>query len=484
MKGKLDLGLKIAAGFAAVAVFTAALAAALLTATWQGQFERYIREGLQSRADDASVVMAQIYGQAGGWQEVRFLDLGHVGLTMSGFRVQVYDHAGQLIGDSRTAAMPSDISLGGLDQQIKDASASSAIVVNGHRVGHVRVTALSPGGLLSPRDLEFRQSALDGLMAAALIAVVLATIAGALVARGIVRPISLVTQVAGRLRGGDGSARTGMNGSDAVSVLGRTLDEMADSIEADRSFERQLTADVAHELRTPLQAIQATVEAMQDGVLPADEHRLGVVRDETVRLARLANSILELSRLESGATRFECHQMDPAAPVRAAVEAHRALLEACALGIETRIAPGMTIEGDADRLTQAVGNLLSNAARYTPEGGRVVVTVARDGDSARIAVSDTGIGVSEEDRERVFARFWRADPARERSKGGVGIGLSVVKEIVERHKGRVTLAPAEESPDGGATFVIRIPLSGGGGGGSRVLPEWPRLAGEGKPRVA
>ncbi|MBE0476525.1 MAG: HAMP domain-containing histidine kinase [Coriobacteriia bacterium] len=482
MKGRFDLGFRIAAGYAAAAVFTAALAALLLTLTWQQQFERYVREGLQARANDAAVVMAQIHAQAGGWQAVRYLDLGHVGLTMRDFRIQVFDGDGTIIGDSRRSALPQDIEMGGLSR-VAGTAATAPIVVNGEKVGEVRVTALSPGGLLTPRDIEFREGSLDSLLVAAIIAVIVAAAAGTLVARGIVRPIHRVTQVAGRLRSGEADARTAMEGPDAVSVLGRTLDEMADSIEADRRFERQLTADVAHELRTPLQAIQATVEAMQDGVLPADEERLGVVRDETVRLARLANSILELSRLESGSTRFECRSLDPADPVRAAVEAHRALLEACSLTLVARLEDGMTIEGDPDRLTQAVGNLLSNAARYTPEGGRVTVAVQRDDDSVRIAVSDTGLGVAEGDRDKVFTRFWRADPARERSKGGVGIGLSVVKEIVERHKGRVTLAPAEENPDGGATFVIRIPLAGGGSGG-RPRPEWPRLAGEGKPRVA
>ena len=471
MRVRLPLGARIAAGFVLAAVFTAFLAAVLLTLTWQAQFDRYVREGLQDRAKDAANALADVYLRGGGWTPVRFLDLTHVSLT-SEFRIQIYDDTGQLIGDSRRTAMPRDIEIGGLTGNIAGTSATAPIVVRGTEVGEVRVTALSPTGLLTTRDIEFREGSLSSLTTAALIAVVAATIAGVLVARGIVRPIDRVTEVAGRLRSGEPDARTGMEGSDAVAVLGRTLDEMADSIEADRRFERQLTMDVAHELRTPLQAIQATVEAMQDGVLPADEERLGVVRDETVRLARLANSILELSRLESGSTRFECRPIDPAVPVRAAVEAHRALLEACGLTLQASIEDGMTIEGDPDRLTQAVGNLLANAGRYTPEGGRVSVTVRREDDDVRIAVADTGIGISEVDRDKVFTRFWRADPARERSKGGVGIGLSVVKEIVERHKGQVTLAPAEVGACAGATFVVRIPLSAAGesqGVRSRVL---------------
>ena len=324
-------------------------------------------------------------------------------------------------------------------------------------VGAVRVASVAPGTFLTDRDVRFRVSSTLGLVVAALLAVGLATAAGFVYSRVFSKPIERLTRTAAALRSGARDARTGMKGEDPVGTLGRTLDEMADAIEAEREFERRLTADVAHELRTPLQSIQATVEAMQDGVLPADPERLGVVRDETVRLGRLADSILELSRLETRSVPLRVEPVDLSVPVSRSLETHRVLFESMEIGLSQRIDEGAVVVGDTDRLTQAVGNLLSNAARYTPAGGSVTVAVRTEGADAVVSVSDTGIGVPQEDRERVFARFWRSDAARERSRSGFGIGLPVVREIVEQHGGSVALVPNDPGP--GTTFVIRLPLA-------------------------
>lgn len=470
MRRRTGFGFKLAVAFAAVAALTAALAAVFLTVTWQRQFTSYVREGLQARADDAATVMGSFYAETGGWDALRFVDLSHVGLVMSGMHIRLLDRQDKLIAETiglpgghvAVQTRPTDEELAEMEQGLV---AVAPVVVDGVKVGEVRVGSISPGGLLTARDLQFRQASLVGLLIAAVLAVASATVAGVLFARTLTRPVNRVTEVAARLRSGERDARTGMVGTDAVSQLGLTVDEMADAIEADREFERRLTADVAHELRTPLQAIQATVEAMQDGVLPADPERLGVVREETVRLARLTNSILELARLERGNVAFEMRPIDPAAPVRTAVEAHRALIESCDLELVVQVQDGLTIDGDIDRLTQAVGNLLANAARYTPPSGRITVSLTSRADEAVISVADTGIGIAEEDLPRVFARFWRADPARERAKGGVGIGLAVVKEIVERHDGHVAVHSVEGA---GSTFTIALPLASG-----VIPPRWP-----------
>ena len=196
---------------------------------------------------------------------------------------------------------------------------------------------------------------------------------------------------------------------------------------------------------------------MQDGVLPADQERLGIVRDETVRLARLTNGILELTRLERGTVPFALERIDVAQPVRAAVDSLEALIETCELTLTSDIADGIIVRGDRDRLQQAVSNLLSNAARYTPAGGTVHVTLRRDDAAALVEVADTGIGIAEGDAERVFSRFWRADDARATATGGLGIGLAVTKEIVERHGGAIAVRRRTDGP--GTVFSIRIPLA-------------------------
>ncbi len=450
---RTDLTFRLALAFAFVAVATAVIAAVVITITWQRQFEVYVQRGVQERADAVAVVLAEAYEQAGGWDAVAFVNLAHLGITGDS-SVQVLDADGEPV--AYTQGRMGRMMMGTSAPEAVQVTARADIEVGGEVVGEALVVQVAAGGILTERDQWFQTSSLRGLALAAIIAVVLASAAGVVYSRGIVRPIAAVTRAAEALRGGDRSARTGMVGGDPIADLGATFDQMADAVEAERTFEQQLTADVAHELRTPLQAIQATVEAMQDGVLPTDEERLALIHDETVRLGRLAGSILELSRLETGSAAFTLKEIDLAAPVAVALESTRALMEATGHTLDEAVERGLVVRGDGDRLTQAVGNLLSNAARYTPEGGRVRIRVIRDGADAVIEVADSGMGVAEEDRTRVFTRFWRADPARSRASGGLGIGLAVVREIVERHGGSVGV---HASDLGGAAFVVRLPLA-------------------------
>ncbi len=455
-----SFGRRLAIAFAAVAALTALLAALLISAMWGSQFRQYVQGNLQTSANNAATLLSRSYTQDGQFTVDALSQLPRYGM-MSAFGLQVIDSRGNVIYDD--SAMGGFLSEGLPEQPLRAAEAGGYTVtapvnINGSTIATVKVWNYGTHGLLTQKDLQFRSSSFYALSLAAVIAVVMSSAAGLLYARRMVKPIEQVTEVAEELRSGNQSARTNMSGSDEIGLLGRTFDEMADAIEADRELERRLTADVAHELRTPLQAIQATVEAMQDGVLPVDEERLSTVRDETVRLSRLADGILELTRLERGSTPMRMSRVDLADMARTAVDAHSALYESCDLTLSLDVSDGVWVEGDADRLVQAIGNLLSNAARYTPAGGRVVVAVRREGDEAVVEVADSGVGIAEEDLDHVFQRFWRADEARDRTSGGLGIGLALVKEIVERHQGTVC---ARRRPEGGTAFTLRFPSAKG-----------------------
>lgn len=445
-------GRRLAIAFATVAAMTALIAALLNTAIWNRQFDQYLKDNLQRVSDGIAQIAAEAYPQYGGWTIQTLSTIPRFG-PVRGIGVQVLDSTGTVLFDDATHTTQNSGQAFVL--QPEGPVASSNVVVNGQIVGSVRVWAYGPGAVLTDRDQQFRRGSYSALVLGAIIAIALASVAGFGYAQYLVRPIERITATARAVRSGHAGARTGLKGDDEIAVLGATFDQMADAIEADRELERRLTADVAHELRTPLQAIQATVEAMQDGVLPADEERLGIVRDETVRLSRLADAILELTRLERGSLPFEMRRLDIAQPVQAALDTHVALLESASLRVSATVA-SVFVNGDSDRLQQAVGNLLSNAARYTPAGGAVEVVVKADGNDALVSVSDTGIGISDTDLPNVFSRFWRADGARATTTGGLGIGLAVTKEIVERHHGRIAV---EQREGGGTTFSVRIPLA-------------------------
>lgn len=463
---RIGLGVQLGLAFAVVAASTALLAGVVMSVTWQGIFENYVRARVQESATTFANMAGASFVTYGRWDGRGLLRLSAAARSFS-LRAQVIDAHGIVLTDSSyltgEEALPgvgggvqSALPTTGSPAPMSEPVVTAPVYVDSIRVGSVRVASASPGSLLTDSDTQFRDASTTGLALAAALAVAFATAGGLLYSRVFTRPIERVTRTAAALRAGDLGARTGMEGEDSVGVLGKTLDAMAESIQAEREFERRLTADVAHELRTPLQAIQATVEAIQDGVLPADGKNLGIVRDETVRLGRLADSILELSRLENRSVQFRLAPIDASVPLIRAVDSHRALLDSLELSLETDIAEGACVSADMDRLTEAFGNLLSNAARYTPSGGSVSVRLVVDPKQVVVSVRDSGIGIPEDQRDRIFTRFWRSEAARERSRSGFGIGLAMVREIVEQHGGSVAFNSNE--PDQGTTFEIRLPV--------------------------
>ena len=294
------------------------------------------------------------------------------------------------------------------------------------------------------------------LLLAAVISLIISGAIGIFFANSITGPISRISKTADAIREGDLSARTGLRGDDEISRLAMNFDAMADSVERDRDLERQLIGDVAHELRTPLMAIQATVEAIQDGVFEADEERLSTLSSETRRLGRLVEGLLRLNRLETGANAPEQEPINLSEVISSLIISHQAYVEDVNIALSSKIDDDVCVIGNADLIQQAVANLLSNAVRYTPQGGSIHVSLTREKGSACIAVTDTGIGISEENMKKVFSRFWRADEARDQSSGGLGIGLSLVKEIADQHRGRLQV---ESTLGEGSTFFIYIPLA-------------------------
>ena len=248
-----------------------------------------------------------------------------------------------------------------------------------------------------------------------------------------------------------------MRGEDEIDQLGETFDEMAASLERDLKRERRLTSDVAHELRTPLMAMQATVEAMQDGVYPTDAEHLETVAAETRRLARLVQQTLDLSRLENHTAPLRLDKVDIVQLAQNIVNNQHQLFHN--KGLHLRFVNEMqgrsaVITCDADMITQCIINLMSNAMRYTPEDGWVVVSIHGDRKHVMVTVSDTGIGIAKDDLARIFGRFWRADASRAREAGGLGVGLAVTKQIVERHHGFIAV---ESELEKGTTFTIHLP---------------------------
>lgn len=457
--------------FAAVAAMTAVILVAVLAVTWEAQFLSYTRSNMERYASVVADGLAEIYDPQTGWKEEDVERTVQASSVSSDIGVQVIDSHGTVIYDD-TWNRPGEhtdadtASAGGKFASLAPTDADSVVpheitLADGTQAGTVRLWAFGSEALLTKGDAAFRTSSYGAVITAGLVAVFLACLMGVLVSRKLAKPIKSITSTAAQIRSGDLTARTGITGDDEIGQLGETFDDMATSLERDLKLEHRLTGDVAHELRTPLMAMLATVEAMQDGVLPADEEHLETVASEVRRLSRLVAAMLQLSRIENGTTPFKPEKTDMIGLVRSVVESQEQLFADRDLRLRLDVKTQrreLFCEADRDMIRQALINLMSNALRYTPEGGWVVVSVGQEGRDVVIAVSDTGIGIAKEDLARVFSRFWRSDASRERESGGLGVGLAVTKEIVDRHHGFIGV---ESELGKGAKFTIHIPRDQG-----------------------
>ena len=450
--------------FALTAIMTALVLVAVLAIVWEPQFMAYTRQNMQALADSTAAAISEAYAEKGELDEEVAAVAESASAVSSEIVVQVTTVDGEVLYDD-TWATSVTRSRGGSGARVsatvptdENATVSATITApNGKTVGAVRLWALGSEALLTKTDAAFRTNSYGAIATAAAIAAILACVIGYFVSRAISHPIQRITSTAKQIRNGDLTARSKVTGTDEVGQLGETFDDMASTIERDLKLEHRLTGDVAHELRTPLMAMQATVEAMQDGVLPADDEHLEVVAAEVRRLSRLIDAMLKLSRLENGTTELKVERTDLVYLVRSLVSSQHQLFHE--RGLHLRFVDEtphgeLYADVDPDLLREAIVNLMSNAMRYTNADGWVKVSLRQERSDVLVAVQDTGIGIAKEDIPQTFGRFWRSDVSRERVSGGLGVGLAITKEIVDRHNGTILV---ESELGRGTTFTLRIP---------------------------
>jgi two-component system sensor histidine kinase BaeS len=281
-----------------------------------------------------------------------------------------------------------------------------------------------------------------------LVVIVRATVRGL---RGSAAPIGDLMEAASRVEAGDFGARVREDGPADLRRLARAFNAMSARLERDAAERRQLLADVSHELRTPLSVIQGNVEGVMDGLYPADRAHLEPILEEIGVLERLVDDLRTLSLAETGGLRLHREPTDPADLLADAAAAFDGGAEAAGLSLRV-VAPAdlPIMELDATRMRQVLGNLIANALRFTPRGGRVTVAAARDAGALRIEVRDTGPGIAPDALPHVFDRFFRSADST-----GSGLGLPIARSLVEAHGGTIEAAAAT---DGGTTIRIRLPI--------------------------
>jgi two-component system, OmpR family, sensor histidine kinase BaeS len=300
---------------------------------------------------------------------------------------------------------------------------------------------------LSPVN-RVRVAAVTGLVL--LITVLVTALAGI----RLVRPLHALTGAAQRMRDGDISARVDVTGGDEIGRLAAAFNAMSERRSQLEDARKAMVSDVAHELRTPLSNIRGWLEAAEDGVVVPDKALLASLLEEALLLQHVIDDLQDLAAADAGELQLDRAPVNAGELLAQVTTAHRGSAEAAGISLTASAGDSCDLDADPVRLRQAVGNLVSNAVRHTPSGGSVTARAHRDGEQVVIEVADTGTGIAADDLPRVFERFWRAEKSRTRRTGGSGLGLSIVRKLVEAHGGTIQAASTRGE---GSVFTLRLP---------------------------
>jgi signal transduction histidine kinase len=439
----------------------------------ESRFRTFVSAGDAERAQDWAIMVSTYYGMNGSWDGVqRMIDTLYDGVGREGMggmmregrkagprrsgdpagngrpRVVLVDIDGTVVVDSSRLLVGTRLAA--------DAGSGVPVMLLEDRIGTLFLGTMLEAGL-ADSGLAFLSSVTRAIVLAAGIAALLALAIGLLAVRRLTNPVAELTRAAERAGAGDLGVRVAVRGRDEIARLAETFNRMTGALRDQEEGRRRIVADSAHELRTPVSLIQGTVEAMLDGVYPSDRPTLEGLHEETLRLSRLVEDLNELSLLESGTLVLELEDADLAEISR--VEAGRFATRSAEKGVTIAVEAAAHLPRapiDRRRIGQVMANLLGNALRHTPAGGLIVVRVeAPRHDRLRLAVEDSGPGIPEAERAKVFERYYRVDEARAAAEGGRGLGLAIAAGIVKAHGGTVR---AEASAAlGGAMVVVELP---------------------------
>jgi two-component system sensor histidine kinase BaeS len=335
-----------------------------------------------------------------------------------------------------------------------DLRRAAPIQVNGETVGYMLVSAQGFGP--NPQETAFLAGVTRWLLLGALGTFVVALLLAGLLSRTLTQPIRELTRATHAIADGDLSVQVPVRSHDELGELAGSFNRMSAELARSLELRRQMTADIAHELRTPLSLILGHAEAVHDGVLPPSPENFEIIRDEASRLENMVEDLRTLSLADAGELTFTAERVDAGNLLHEVATMYRYRAQGQGISLEEQLQPGLpAISADPGRLTQVLTNVLDNAFRHTPAGGKIALSASASGGEVELSISDDGPGVAGEDLARLFDRFYRADPSRQRD-GGSGLGLAIARSIVEMHGGQIS---ASGAPGRGLTITIHLPAS-------------------------
>ena len=439
---RLGLRARLVIALVGVALLAADMATIYSNLNLNSHVTSAARARLARSATHFGDVAGVVYRDSGGWTKGATVTLRHLA-EVDDLAVSVTGTAGQTV----LSLPPSGpVEPGG--------SATAPVMLGASNIGRVAVSQ-SNGRLLTAEEIQLRHQLNRMHLIAGVTSAAVALAVALYLALTLSRPLRQIRAGAEAMQAGDLEARLTETGDDEIRAIARALNSLAMTLQQEEELRKASVADLAHELRTPVMGLLGRIEAAQDGVLADEVANLASMHDEAVRLSRLLDDLSALADAERPGLLLAVEPVDLSAIAATQLDVFVDRFTDKGIVLWSDLWPAV-VDGDQKRLEQIVVNLLSNALRYTDAGGRVDVVVRESGGDAVLEVADTGIGLAAEDLPHVFTRFWRGEKSRSRAKGGAGIGLSIVRELVRAHGGRMAV---ESEVGEGSVFRVVIPVS-------------------------
>ncbi|HEX3029289.1 MAG TPA: ATP-binding protein [Clostridia bacterium] len=459
---KYSLKIKLSLSYVFAALLSVALIMALTNISLDKHFREYVKQNQEQKNRQVVSSISQQYRSNGEWNMDMVETIG-VGALENGLIIKVKDESGKVIWDAT-------VHNNGMCQRIIEHMAQNVnsrypnvkgtyseipYPVN-YKFAKVGVVEIGSYGsyYLSDNDLAFINTLNKLFIAVGIFSLLFSLVLGIIMARRLSSPISRVISSAQSIAKGYFSDRISVRSTTKeISQLTSTINNLAETLEKQEILRKKMSADVAHELRTPLATLQSHMEAMIDGIWKADKDRLKSCHDEIIRINKMVGDLNKLAKYESESLILNKEQFDVSELIQNIIYNFEAEFKNKDVGI-TFEGVKEEIFADRDKISQVMVNLISNALKYTPHGGEVRVSVKGSENITEISVKDNGSGIPKEDVPFIFERFYRADKSRNRMTGGSGIGLTIVKAITEAHKGRIEV---NSKVNEGTEFMVLLP---------------------------
>ena len=451
----MRLSLRLVLAFVTVATVAVGTAALVVGLTTTSRFERFATDVRHDEAAHTAERLVAAYERTGDLRQAtrEVFPRG----SSRGLPLAVVDADGNLVWGT-----------GGIRSRLAIAAwPATPLEAAGEQIGQLHMPrALAPGGIPpdgpdARGDLErtFVRETVRSLLIGLAIALGVALLVGVAMAAGITRPLRRLTAAARDVAAGDLRARSGLAGRDELATVGAAFDDMAAGLQAQEAARRNLFADIAHELRTPVTVIEGNLQAMLDGVYDRSDETLRSTLDRAEGLHRLVEDIRDLSLADVGKLDLSVERVALGRVLEDAASGMQSQAQAKGLSLESTASPAEALADEA-RLRQVLANLLDNAVRHTPSGGSIAIgSGTQDDGSGWIEVRDTGEGIPAEDLPHIFDRFYRGTDASGRKTRGSGLGLAIARALIEAMNGSLH---ATSTPGEGSTFRIELPAAGEG----------------------